>query len=126
MFLIERYQINISLVCERNCHISIGSIRPEKACLQGFRQNKLQTSLLSYRDKLEHCNFTCSKYTYNTFQKENNKGADQTAGKRRLVCACVVRKPPKTVFLASRPIFLWMDEVSLFVMEFQEPGERPL
>ena len=31
----------------------------------------------------------------------NNKGADQTARKHRLVYACVVRKPPKTDFLAS-------------------------
>ena len=36
----------------------------------------------------------------------NNKGADQTARMRRLVCASVVRKPPKTGFLASRQIFL--------------------
>ena len=35
----------------------------------------------------------------------NNKGADQTARMRRLVCTCVVRKPPKTGFLASRPIY---------------------
>ena len=28
----------------------------------------------------------------------NNKGADQTARMRRLVCACVVRKPPETGF----------------------------
>ena len=33
----------------------------------------------------------------------NNKGADQTALMRRLVCACVVRQPPKTGFLTSRP-----------------------
>ena len=33
----------------------------------------------------------------------NNKGADQTARMRRLVCAFVVHKPPKTGFLASRP-----------------------
>ena len=33
----------------------------------------------------------------------NNKGADQTAQMRRLVCACVVRKPPKTGFLETRP-----------------------
>ena len=33
----------------------------------------------------------------------NNKGADQTARMRRLVCAFVVRKPPKTGFLATRP-----------------------
>ena len=30
----------------------------------------------------------------------NNKGADQTAQMRRLVYACVVRKPPQTGFLA--------------------------
>ena len=38
-------------------------------------------------------------------KKHNNKGADQTARMRRLVCACVVRKPPKTGFLVSRPIY---------------------
>ena len=36
--------------------------------------------------------------------KKQKKGADQTAQMRRLVCACVVHKPPKTGFLASRPI----------------------
>ena len=77
--------------------------RCEKTCLRGFQQNKFQTSLLSYRDYLETCNFTCSMLTYGTFQKANNKGTDQTARMRRLVCACVVRKPPKTDFLASWP-----------------------
>ena len=33
----------------------------------------------------------------------NNKGADQTAWLRRVVCALAVPKPPKTGFLASRP-----------------------
>ena len=33
-----------------------------------------------------------------SFQKGNNKGTDQTARMRRLVCAFVVRKPPKQVF----------------------------
>ena len=47
--------------------------------------------------------FRCSKLRYGTFQNGNNKGAGQTARMRRLVCACVVRKPPKTGFLASRP-----------------------
>ena len=36
-------------------------------------------------------------------EKVNNKGADQTAHLRRLVCACVVRKLLKAGFLASRP-----------------------
>ena len=33
-----------------------------------------------------------------------DKGADQAARMRRLVCACVIRNTPKTGFLASRPI----------------------
>ena len=41
---------------------------------------------------------------YDTLQKVNNKGADQTARMRRLVCAFVVGIPPKTGFLASQPI----------------------
>ena len=41
-----------------------------------------------------------------TYQNVNNKGADQTAHMRRLVRACVVRKLPKTGFLALRPIFI--------------------
>ena len=72
--------------------------RREKNCLRGFRQSEFQTSLLSYRDYIENSNFTCSKITYDTFHKSNNKDADQTARMRRLVCACVVRKPPKTGF----------------------------
>ena len=34
------------------------------------------------------------------FQINYNNGADQTARMRRLVCACVIRKPQKTGFLA--------------------------
>ena len=58
-----------------------------------------------FRDYLENWNFTHSKFTYETFQKAKNKGADQTARMYRLVCACVVCKPSKTGFLASRPIY---------------------
>ena len=35
---------------------------------------------------------------------KKNKGADQTVQMRRLVCAFVFRKHPKTGFLESRPI----------------------
>ena len=79
--------------------------RHEKTCLLGFPQSEFQTGLLSYGDEQENMNFTCSKFTYEPFQKPNNKGADQTAWMRRLVCTCVVRKPPETGFLTSRPIF---------------------
>ena len=47
--------------------------------------------------------FACGKLRYGTFQNANNKGADQTARMRRLICACVVCKPRKTGFLTSRP-----------------------
>ena len=76
----------------------------EKTCLCGFRQSEIQTSLLSYSDKLENWSFARSKSRYYTFQLVNNKDVDQTAWKGRLVCAFVVCKPPKTGFLASRPI----------------------
>ena len=46
-------------------------------------------------------------FTYETFKKVNNKGADQTAQMRRLVCACVVRNPPKTVFSRQGPYFVY-------------------
>ena len=46
------------------------------------------------------------------FQNTNNKGADQAARMRRLVCACVVRKPLKTGFLALRPI--WVNHLARY------------
>ena len=89
--------------------IELNGPRREETCLREFRQIGFQTSLLSYRDQLENLNFASNKFTYNTFQKANNKGTDQTARMRRLVCACVVCKPPKTGFLASRPILTCYD-----------------
>ena len=89
-----------------------GNIKPieigpqcDKTCLQGFRLSEIQASLLSYRHYVENGNLACSKLRYDTFQKANNKGADQSARMRRLVCACVVCKPRKTGFLASRPSY---------------------
>ena len=49
------------------------------------------------------------------FQKANNKGTDQSARMRRLVCAFVVRKPPKTGFLASRPIYDWYITIAIYI-----------
>ena len=69
-------------------NISWASMR--QTCLRGFRQSETQPS---YIDCLEDQNYA------------NYKGADQSArSMRRLVCAFVVLKPPKTGFLASRPI----------------------
>ena len=51
--------------------------------------------------------FARSKFRYDAFKKVNNNCADQSAQMRRLVCAFVVRQPPKTDFLAARPICLF-------------------
>ena len=64
---------------------------------------------------------------YDTFQKTNNKGADQTARMRRLVCACVVHKPLKTGFLASRPkYFIAIAPISLSHIVFNKYEENSL
>ena len=44
----------------------------------------------AYSEKL---NLVCSKFRYDTFHLVNNKGADQTAWMRWLVCTFVVCKP---------------------------------
>ena len=59
----------------------------------GVPQSQTQISLLSYKDKLENWNIPCSQFRYDTFQKANNKGADQAVGMCRLVYAFDVRKP---------------------------------
>ena len=58
-------QENIKKICSKICS-SLPWIRfigplPEKTCPQGFCQNEFQTSLLSYWDRLENWNFSCSK-----------------------------------------------------------------
>ena len=40
-----------------------------KTCLQGFRQSEIQTSLLSYGDRLENWNFALNKFRYNISNK---------------------------------------------------------
>ena len=85
------------------CEEALSGPRRDKTCLRCYQRSEFQTSLLSYRDLLENWNFACSKLRYDTFKTANNEGADQTAQMRRLVCACVVHKPPKTGFLVSRP-----------------------
>ena len=71
-----------------------------------------KTSRLSYRDWLENQNFICSQSRYNTFQKANNKGIDQTAGMRRLVTAFVVRKMLKTGSFTSWPVCHFLANIS--------------
>ena len=65
--------------------------RHEKICLRGLRPGKTQTGLLSWWDQPGSSNFGYSKKRYYTIDAANNKGADQTARMRRLICAFVVR-----------------------------------
>ena len=58
--------------------------------------------------------FACGKVRYDTFQKPNNKCADQSARMRRLVCACLVRKPPKTGFWG--PLLCLLDFIYLVIV----------
>ena len=59
-----------------------------------FRVSDMKLKLVcSARDRLEYGNFACNKAGYYTFQIENNKGADQSAQMRRLVCTFIVRTP---------------------------------
>ena len=67
-----------------------------------------KASLLSYRDYLENWNFTCIKFTYGTFQKMNNKDADQTVRMCRLVCPFVVCEPWRQVFSRRGPYSRWL------------------
>ena len=57
--------------------------------------------------------FHLIKSRSDTFQEANNKGADQSARMRRLVCAFFVGKLWKTGFHASRPIYRWVQLIHL-------------
>ena len=70
----------------------------------GFPKKRVSNQSHQLQRLARKLKFLICKIMYDTFQKVNNKGADQTAQMRRLVCCCVVRKSPKTGFLASRPI----------------------
>ena len=91
-----------NLRCILYCSKSYGP-RRDKTCLRSFRQSEIQTSHLGYRDLLVNWKFAPSKSRYGTFQYGNNKGADQAARMRRLVCAFVVRNYRRQVFLLWGP-----------------------
>ena len=76
---------------------SINLPRREKTCQKRVSNQSHQLQRLARK-------FTCSKFTYGIFQKAKNKGAEQTARMRRLVCTCVIRNTSKTGILTSRPI----------------------
>ena len=60
------------------------------------------------------------------YKKTNNKGADQTARMRRLVCACVVRKPPKTGFPSRSPFYINPAEKMIVILKAQFLNPHPI
>ena len=91
----------------------------EKTCL-GFWLGHAQTCLLSYRDFSESCKIACCKLSFRTFLRMNNKGADQTALMRRLICAYVVRILQSQVFSRSRPKHSMSTEVKLYSEDYKD------
>ena len=80
-----------------NCKICDGIVKIE-------REREREVRIISKRRIINNRNFAHNKLRYGAVQIANNTGADQTARLRRLVCAFVIRKPPKTEILATRPI----------------------
>ena len=79
-----------------------------------------KTGFKPFSSATEKCNFTCSKFTFETFQKVNNKGADQTARMRRLVCDCVVKKKPRRQVFSRRGPYIKIDQNPLFHRSVQD------
>ena len=57
----------------------------------GFMTKRYSTQSPKLQRLARKLRFRCSKLRYGAFQRANNKGADQTARMRRLVCPFVVR-----------------------------------
>ena len=94
---LPRVAVGWSAVCDSGIFLSYPLAFIKWALSRENLSSELPTKLVSSQSPqlqrmARNCNFTCSKFTYDTFRKANNKGA-----------ACVVRKPPKTGFPAPRP-----------------------
>ena len=90
--------IQLVLSCSLGLSTFVSEPRHEKTCIRDFRPGKTQTCLFSYRDQLESCYFGFRKYRYYTTVEATNKGADQSARMRRLICTYVVRIWLKQLF----------------------------
>ena len=83
--------------------------RREKTCLRGFRQSEFQTSLLRYRDYLENWNFTCAKFTYDTFQIANNKALIRLRGCAGWSAPVLFANPRRQVFSRRGPFIITLN-----------------
>ena len=79
----------------------------EKTCLRGLRPGKTNWPAQLQRLARVSWNFGFRKFRYHTTQAANNKGADQTAQMRRLICAFVVR-----IILWQKQVFWWRGSYS--------------
>ena len=88
-------------VCiQQKCHIIRYLASARQNLSSGFptKQDLNQSSQL--QRIVGKMKYACRKFRYDTFQKANNKGADQSARGRRLVCAFVFRMLRRQVFLS--------------------------
>ena len=90
-------------VCKSSWTRSYGPASSRQNLSSRFLTKRVSNQTPQLQRLARKLKFTCSKFTYGTFQY--NKDTDQTAQMCRLVCTCVVRKPPKKGFLASQPIY---------------------
>ena len=81
--------------------------RRDKICLQGLDKARFKP-VSSATENSQKIRISPEAILDMILSKKNtkNKGADQSARMRRLVCAFVVRKHRKAVFTASRPNYV--------------------
>ena len=93
--IVRFLKVGLSLCCMHVSHAM------RKCVFGSLRPGKTQTDLFSYRHQLESWNFGYINKRYHSVLAANNKGADQSARMRRLICAFVVRRLHKTHFLMA-------------------------
>ena len=102
------FYLGIFFLTTLDCLVSYGP-RCEKNCFRGWGgggcfDKECFKPVSSAKETSLKIKISPAASLHMILSKKQKKGADQTARMRRLVCACVVHKPPKTGFLASRPI----------------------
>ena len=75
----------------------------QEFCFYNLKRYSIKTNTFHYNSLLPLQRIADTWMSVKVPYGVNNKGADQSARMRRLVCACDVRKPPKTGFLATGP-----------------------
>ena len=87
-------QLSVS-ECVLNLQATWASLREN--LLWGFPSRSYPNQPAELQRLARYLKFAYNRLRFDTFQKANNKGADQSAGICRAVCAAVIRKPRRQV-----------------------------